>query len=38
MRSVPTPLRKRMAGESKVNNLRTVLANVRQALALRATL
>ena len=38
VRSVPTPLRARMAGESKVNNLRSVLSNLRQALILRASL
>ncbi|HJU72782.1 MAG TPA: glycosyltransferase family 2 protein [Gemmatimonadaceae bacterium] len=38
IRSVATPLRPRAAGVSKVNNLRTILANVRQALELRASL
>ena len=34
----PTVLRARTAGRSKVNNLRTILANVRQMLALRSLL
>ena len=38
IRSVPTPLRPRAAGTSKVNNLKSVFANVRQALELRASL
>ncbi len=32
--SVPTELRARMSGESKVNNLSTIWANVKQAIAL----
>jgi glycosyltransferase involved in cell wall biosynthesis len=36
--SVPTELRPRLSGRSKVNNLRTVWINLRQALALRRTL
>lgn len=38
--SAPTPLRGRMAGTSKVNNLKTVVANLQQALSIwrRATL
>ena len=34
----PTPLRPRTAGRSKVNNFRTILANVTQVLALRKVL
>jgi dolichol-phosphate mannosyltransferase len=36
--SVPTTLRSRMSGTSKVNNLATVWANVKQALMLRRVL
>jgi hypothetical protein len=36
--SVPTTLRPRMSGHSKVNNLRTIWTNLKQALALRRTL
>jgi glycosyltransferase involved in cell wall biosynthesis len=36
--SVPTTLRPRMSGQSKVNNLRTVWTNLRQAVDLRRTL
>ena len=36
--SVLTPFRPRMAGSSKVNNLRTVWANLKQALVLRNNL
>jgi hypothetical protein len=36
--SVATSLRPRRSGDSKVNNPRTVLVNLRQALALRRTL
>jgi glycosyltransferase involved in cell wall biosynthesis len=36
--SVPTSLRPRMSGQSKVNNLRTVWTNLRQAVELRRTL
>jgi glycosyltransferase involved in cell wall biosynthesis len=36
--SVPTTLRPRMSGQSKVNNLRTVWTNLKQALVLRRTL
>jgi glycosyltransferase involved in cell wall biosynthesis len=36
--SVATPLRARQSGHSKVNNLRSVLANLRQALELRRSL
>jgi glycosyltransferase involved in cell wall biosynthesis len=36
--SVPTELRPRMSGQSKVNNLRTVWINLKQALVLRRTL
>jgi glycosyltransferase involved in cell wall biosynthesis len=36
--SVPTILRPRMSGQSKVNNLRTVWINLKQALVLRRTL
>jgi glycosyltransferase involved in cell wall biosynthesis len=36
--SVPTTLRPRMSGESKVNNVRTIWVNLKQALALRRTL
>ena len=38
LRSVPTPVRPRMNGASKVNNLRTVWANLAQAFALRRLL
>lgn len=38
IRSVPIPLRPRRAGRSKVNNVRTVVANLRQVLALRREL
>jgi glycosyltransferase involved in cell wall biosynthesis len=36
--SVPTELRPRLSGRSKVNNLRTVWINLRQAVDLRRTL
>jgi glycosyltransferase involved in cell wall biosynthesis len=36
--SVPTSLRPRMSGQSKVNNVRTIWINLKQALALRRTL
>jgi dolichol-phosphate mannosyltransferase len=36
--SVPTPLRPRLAGRSKVNNLGTIWANLIQVIALRRTL
>jgi glycosyltransferase involved in cell wall biosynthesis len=36
--STPTDMRRRMSGSSKVNNWRTVVANCRQILALRAYL
>jgi glycosyltransferase involved in cell wall biosynthesis len=36
--SVPTTLRPRMSGQSKVNNLRTIWINLKQAVALRRTL
>jgi glycosyltransferase involved in cell wall biosynthesis len=36
--SVPTDLRPRRSGRSKVNNLRTIRANLRQLFALRARL
>jgi glycosyltransferase involved in cell wall biosynthesis len=36
--SVPTTLRPRMSGQSKVNNPRTIWINLKQALALRRTL
>jgi glycosyltransferase involved in cell wall biosynthesis len=36
--SVPTTLRPRMSGQSKVNNVRTVWTNLKQAVALRRTL
>jgi glycosyltransferase involved in cell wall biosynthesis len=36
--SVPTTLRPRMSGQSKVNNPRTVWTNLKQAFALRRTL
>jgi hypothetical protein len=36
--SVPTPLRPRLSGQSKVNNLRTIWINLKQALELRRTL
>jgi len=36
--SVPTMMRPRMSGRSKVNNLRTIWANLRQAIALRRDL
>jgi len=36
--SVPTTLRPRMSGQSKVNNMRTVWTNLKQALVLRRTL
>lgn len=38
VRSLSTPFRPRMAGRSKVNNLRSVWANLRQALVLRGNL
>ena len=38
MLSVPTELRPRMSGESKVNNVRTVVDSFRQLLVLRRTL
>jgi glycosyltransferase involved in cell wall biosynthesis len=38
MRSVPTAFRPRMAGASKVQNLRTVSSNLRQVLELRRQL
>ena len=34
----PTTLRDRMAGESKVNNIRTIVSNLQQMLALRSQL
>jgi hypothetical protein len=33
--SVPTEMRPRMSGKSKVNNLRTIWANLKQVFALR---
>ena len=36
--SVPTTLRPRMSGQSKVNNPRTIWINLKQAVALRRTL
>lgn len=36
--SVPTSLRPRLSGQSKVNNARTIWINLKQALALRRTL
>jgi glycosyltransferase involved in cell wall biosynthesis len=36
--SLPTEMRQRMSGRSKVNNLRTIWANTRQMLELRRTL
>jgi dolichol-phosphate mannosyltransferase len=36
--SVPTPVRPRLSGVSKVNNARTIAANARQLLALRRLL
>lgn len=36
--NLPTSIRPRTAGHSKVNNLRTILANLRQVLALRRIL
>jgi hypothetical protein len=36
--SVPTALRPRRSGHSKVNNLRTIAINLQQALALRRIL
>jgi glycosyltransferase involved in cell wall biosynthesis len=38
VRSVPTSLRPRLSGQSKVNNPRTIWINLRQAVALRRTL
>lgn len=38
MRSVPTDLRPRMEGQSKVTNLKTVASNLQQIIALRKTL
>jgi glycosyltransferase involved in cell wall biosynthesis len=38
MRSRPTPMRARMSGVSKVQNLRTIASNLRQVLGLRARL
>lgn len=38
VRSVPTEMRRRMSGQSKVNNLRTIWANTRQMLTLRSYL
>jgi dolichol-phosphate mannosyltransferase len=38
IRSVPTPVRPRLSGHSKVNNLRTVWSNFQQALELRGLL
>jgi len=38
MRSVPIELRPRSSGVSKVQNLRTIVSNLRQVLALRAQL
>lgn len=38
MVSVPTELRARKAGSSKVNNVRTIWANLQQAIALRVSL
>lgn len=37
IRSVPTALRPRMSGESKVQNTRTIVANLKQLWALRQT-
>jgi hypothetical protein len=36
--SVPTELRPRLSGHSKVNNLRTIWINLRQAVELRRTM
>jgi len=36
--NLPTPIRPRTSGYSKVNNLRTIVANLRQVLALRRIL
>src|SRR5213079_1947169 len=36
--SLPTTLRPRLSGQSKVNNLRTIWTNLKQAFALRHTL
>ncbi len=36
--SVPTEMRPRMSGKSKVNNPRTILANLKQAFMLRRLL
>jgi dolichol-phosphate mannosyltransferase len=38
IKSVPTPLRARESGHSKVNNLRSVYANLTQAIELRRSL
>jgi hypothetical protein len=38
MRSVPTTIRPRRTGGSKVQNLRTIVSNLRQVLALRSRL
>lgn len=38
VRSIPTTVRPRAVGRSKVNNLRTITANLRQLLTLRAVL
>ncbi|HXU83130.1 MAG TPA: glycosyltransferase family 2 protein [Polyangia bacterium] len=38
VKSVPTTLRPRMSGQSKVNNLRTIWTNLKQAVDLRRTL
>ena len=38
IRSVPTDLRPRMEGESKVTNLRTIASNLQQIVALRKSL
>lgn len=38
IRSVPTALRPRLSGESKVNNLRTIVDSFKQLLALRRSL
>lgn len=38
VRSLATPVRPRVAGRSKVNNLRSIMANLRQLLALRVVL
>ncbi len=38
MRSLPTPLRSRLSGRSKVQNARTIWSNLRQVIALRRVL